>query len=379
MATAADRKGRELALRGDVTPQFMHMLRRMHATQYPHISSHLWPSNISKWFTIADCWRYERPGLGRRRNHLQWNVDIVGIESLIAEVELLEMLVSFFKSAKLGSHDVVIKISHREIVPLILKHLGVACNSREFEHDFYKLLDKARRLGPDEFATQMTNLLGKEALDRFLELKTACTKPSALMSAFREPGIEKIALDLQSIFEAIGQDWFELDLELVRGNEYYTGIIFEAYNRHLPKSRAIAGGGRYDKYFGHTGIQQLDYAVGFGMGNVQISTILAPIKSFPEPQAHVLVHAPDFEYPALVKLLRALENTSLAVHLNYKVTKMQKAIHLACQLGAKYLIQPDLDSNHSVLVLGRCPPNKWEFENEFHKVPVDKLADFLKC
>lgn len=163
-------------------------------------------------------------------------------------------------------------------------------------------------------------------------------------------------------------DWVTIDLSIVRGNDYYTGVVFECFDRHNHMRRAIAGGGRYDNYFGPSGTtdRQLSYAVGFGMGNVAIVELLRDrLVPYASPgltfcrgikqqgaYADVIVFTPasDGDRPglpymqSLYTMIDRLRQRGLKVYQYYKTPKWQKALEFAEKAGAGTFVHPHVDT-----------------------------------
>ncbi|CDR97045.1 HISTIDYL-TRNA SYNTHETASE, putative [Babesia bigemina] len=357
-----DRKGRRLALRGDVTPQFMAMLRDQgEAAGGASPCGAVAPSQLSKWFTLADCWRYERPGHCRRRNHLQWTCDIVGVPGPEAEIELLTMLVTFFRKIGLTSEDVAIHLSHRDIVPAMLGVLGKSTSDSQWLHEFRKVLDKYRKVSQPEFEAMLA-LLGFTPAETaaLLDLIANCRTLSSIEGVF--PADAAFVKVLRRIVEGLERakcaDWITFDTSIVRGSDYYTGAVFECFDRSHPQSRALAGGGRYDNCLPDLrgDERQLSHAVGFGMGNVAIAELLRSRGRFaPWSLADVVVFTPPSgdeqstssggDLQRVHDVIDGLRQSGLRVYHYYKSSKWQKALDFADRVGAPIFVHPDVGTS----------------------------------
>ncbi|KAK1444703.1 His-tRNA synth like protein [Babesia gibsoni] len=355
--TFSDRKGRRLALRGDITPQFMAMLKahREGATTAGGKFT-LSPPQVSKWYTKADCWRYEHPGHCRRRNHLQWTCDIVGITEEAAEVELLTMLIYFFQRYNLSSKDVAIHLNHHNSTSAILRLLGRDTDDGKWMHNFVKVMDKYRKLPRDAIAESLMVLGLKTAeIEKLFEIIANCNTITDLENIF-QPESEFVK-NMRNIYNGLDiagyADWLTIDLSVVRGNDYYTGAVFECFDRLNPHRRAIAGGGRYDNYFSRSedSYSQLSYAVGFGMGNVAIVELLRD-RGITEQStyADVVLFTPPIDLnkdsdnlQSINTLLDTLRKAGLKVHQYYKTKKWYKALDIAERAGASFFINPQVE------------------------------------
>ena len=257
-----DKGGRRVALRPEMTPSLARMvMARAGALALP-----------IKWYSIPQCWRYERTQRGRGREHYQWNVDVWGMDGVEADAELLSVLTHFFDSVGLGSEDLVIRISSRKVLEEVLGSLGI-------EGDTFAqtcvIVDKMNKLPADVIEAQLAELgLAPDDISKIRSV-LGLTDLEALASAL---GGESAAVaELGALFalcDSYGiSDWVAFDASVVRGLAYYTGPVFEAHDR-AGELRAIVGGGRYDKLIGTLGGKDLP-ATGFGFGDMVVMELLA--------------------------------------------------------------------------------------------------------
>jgi histidyl-tRNA synthetase len=264
-----DKGGRKVALRPEMTPTLARMvMAKSGALALP-----------IKWYSIPQCWRYERTQRGRGREHYQWNVDIWGAEGVEADAELISVLVHFFRSVGLSSDDLVIRISSRKVLEEVLGSLGI---SGEGLSKTCIVVDKMDKLPGDVIESQLAELgLDHEAIST-IQSVLSITNLNELESALGESS-EAVA-ELTSIFslsESYGiSDWIELDASVVRGLAYYTGPVFEAHDR-AGELRAVCGGGRYDRLIGTLGGKDLP-ATGFGFGDMVVMELLRAKGLVPE-------------------------------------------------------------------------------------------------
>ncbi len=257
-----DKGGRRVALRPEMTPSLARMvMAKAGALALP-----------IKWYSIPQCWRYERTQRGRGREHYQWNVDVWGMDGVEADAELLSVLAHFFDSVGLGSEDLVIRISSRKVLEEVLGSLGI-------EGDTFAqtcvIVDKMNKLPADVIEAQLGELgLASDDISKIRSV-LGLTDLEALASAL---GGESAAVaELGALFalcDSYGiSDWVAFDASVVRGLAYYTGPVFEAHDR-AGELRAIVGGGRYDKLIGTLGGKDLP-ATGFGFGDMVVMELLA--------------------------------------------------------------------------------------------------------
>ncbi|KAF4743321.1 Transcription elongation factor, partial [Perkinsus olseni] len=230
-----------------------------------------------KWFSIPQCWRFETTQRGRKREHYQWNCDIVGISDITAELELLATMVGFFKKVGLTSADVGIKVNSRAILQSVLKASGVGAD------EFAKVcvvVDKIDKVGREEVVLVIRQMveditLGIGVAERVVDVTTAASIEEFKTLA-GENCTEDVA-DVERLFEFAKNygfaDWLVFDASVVRGLAYYTGIVWEAFDRK-GELRAIAGGGRYDRLLSLYGAPSDIPCVGFGFGDCVIYELL---------------------------------------------------------------------------------------------------------
>lgn len=264
-----DKGGRRVALRPEMTPSLARMvMARAGGLALP-----------IKWYSIPQCWRYERTQRGRGREHYQWNVDIWGMNGVEADAELLSVLVQFFHSVGLKSEDLVIRISSRKVLEEVLGSLAI---EGEIFAQTCVIVDKMDKLPEDVIQAQLSDLgLSSDSITTILSV-LGITDLDSLSSALNSDS--EALIELQSLFslcESYGiSDWVSFDASVVRGLAYYTGPVFEAHDR-AGNLRAICGGGRYDKLIGTLGGNDLP-ATGFGFGDMVVMELLADKGLLPE-------------------------------------------------------------------------------------------------
>ena len=323
-----DKGERKVALRPEMTPSLARMvMARAGGLPLP-----------IKWFSIPQCWRYERTQRGRGREHYQWNVDIWGTNEISADAELISILVTFFEGVGLTPKDLVIKISSRKVLEEVLGSLGIS------GENFSKtciIVDKMDKLPADVIENQLIELgHNSDAISKIqsiLGMKNIDELSKSL-------GGESIAVsELNLLFNSIDSygisEWVEFDASIVRGLAYYTGAVFEAHDRE-GKFRAICGGGRYDKLLSTLGGKDLP-ATGFGFGDMVIMELLAEKNLIPE----LISGIEDIVIPlnpelrsASVTVAAALRDTGRTVDLVLEDKKLKWAFKHAERTGADRLV-----------------------------------------
>lgn len=262
-----DKGGREVALRPEMTPTVCRLVgAKANALKRP-----------IKWFSIAEFYRYERAQRGRQRSFFQLNADIFGEPGPEAEIELIAMLVQSFCAFGLSEQDFYVRLSDRNLWFYYLEALGL---DEARVKEMLTAIDKHEKLGDDAFKAYAEKFGALEPALKakvlaFLEIKSL----DALETTLGAMGGEKIPARLAdwkkllSGLDAMGLSRFvEVDLGVVRGLAYYTGFVFEAFDRK-GELRALAGGGRYDDLVQKLGGPPLP-AVGFAIGDVTTGLLL---------------------------------------------------------------------------------------------------------
>ena len=266
-----DKGNREVALRPEMTPTFARMVAaRASALRKP-----------VRWFSVPQLFRYERAQRGRLREHYQLNVDIVGEASEVADAELLAVAIDIMRELGLTSVDVRARVSDRRLLNGILVTLGV---TDEQVPAVYGVVDKFAR-HPRELSSEKLAEAGiaPALVERILTLAAGTTFEAVRAEFGSAPAaqehVERFARYLAAL-DALGVgDWVVLDLSVVRGLAYYTGIVFELFDAK-GELRAICGGGRYDTLLKSLGGVDLP-ALGFGMGDVVLGELLNDRGLFP--------------------------------------------------------------------------------------------------
>ena len=325
--TFQDKSGRDLALRPEMTPSLARMvLHKGGALGLP-----------IKWFSLPQCWRYERMTRGRRREHFQWNMDVFGVAEVTAEAELLAAAVALFEDLGIEAGEVEVRVSNRRLLQGLLEAGGVG---EDLFGPVCVLLDKLEKV-PREAVEEELDRLGIEAavVDRALEFASCGSLEEA-----RGLGGDARGLDeLERLFElaaAYGYDgWLRFDPSLVRGLAYYTGVVFEAFPAR-GELRALCGGGRYDRLLSAFGGRDVP-ACGFGFGDAVVIELLNDLGRLPELPAQVddvvFAFAGDLRGPAMEVAAR-LRRAGRSVDLVLEDRRMKWAFRHADAAGAARLV-----------------------------------------
>jgi histidyl-tRNA synthetase len=321
-----DKGERDVSLRPEMTPT----LARMFAA---HERSYKKPA---KWFAVPQLFRYERQQKGRLREHFQLNADILGESDTAAEAELLALLIDSLRACRLAEEDFVIRLSSRGAWHDFFHGHG-GDPAREYE--FYQVIDKLEREDPSVNEEKLA-ALGFSLIE---------------VRAFIERG--RPTLELQSILDNLGArglaDFVKVDYGVIRGLAYYTGVVFEAFDRK-GEFRAIAGGGRYDNLLNLISGGKVSLpALGFGMGDVVLLELLKARGLLPkftsDLDAFCVIADESLRRPSL-KLIQELRSAGLAVDYPLTPAKPDKQFKRAQELKARHTIQVEPDAAGALLV-----------------------------
>ena len=336
-----DKGGRRLSLRPEMTPS----LARLVLQQEKSISFPI------KWFSMPQCFRYERMTKGRRREHFQWNADIIGQHEVVAEAEILMLLISACESMGLSTNDFRVFINDRRILNAILSQINVP---QVLHSEVMVIMDKRDKIPP-------------EALSKMLEAMRMTTKQVGQLNEYlsksdleelREnlkntEGIEELQ-HLMKLMETAGyKNYLQFDISIVRGLSYYTGAVFEV-NSPEKQHRAICGGGRYDSLLSTYGGETVP-AVGFGFGDVVVLDVLKELERFPElPRKldYTIIPFANEQIGTALKIAAELRLQGSTVDCNFSMKKMKKMMQQAHESGAAkaILLFPDELSDDKVVI-----------------------------
>ena len=242
-----DKGDREVALRPELTPTLARVVA-MHEREF---------KKPLKWFSIGQFFRYEKQQRGRLREHFQLNCDIIGEKDLAADIELVALCIDLLRAFALTEKDFVVRISDREFWTDFLREKDVPVERWD---EFLQAIDKFGREPREKTAEK----LGKLADPVFTTLKSGGNS-------------EKLGKLVDGLSGRGLADFVSIDIGIVRGLAYYTGIVFEVFDR-ARKFRAIAGGGRYDNLIGQLSDGTVSLpALGFAMGDVVLSELIQEI------------------------------------------------------------------------------------------------------
>ncbi len=339
-----DKGDREVALRPEMTPT----LARLVTARHKDFKKPL------KWFSIPQVFRYERQQKGRLREHYQLNCDIIGEASLEADIELIALVIDVLRAFGLTEKDFVVRLSDRQFWTDFMDAKAVPEDQR---YAFIQAIDKSEREPREKTAEK----LGQLAEEVFVILADARSTKSERLDTI-ETGLRHRGL----------QDYVKRDYTVVRGLAYYTGVVFEVFDRS-GEFRAIAGGGRYDTLLKNLGGVDLP-ALGFGIGDVVLGEILKKsLKEYTEIRClDFYVAIEDEQYrPQAMALVQKLRDHNDWVDYPIKSMKLGKQLEAATERIASFICIVGAESTEGKIQLRKTRTRETKI------VPVERIFEFL--
>lgn len=325
-----DRGGRELAIRPEITPTLARMVNQQ-------INS--LPRPI-KWFSVPRLCRAERPQKGRLREFFQWNIDIIGVEDVLADAEVIFCALDYLQEIGLTKSDIVVKVSSRKMLAEALAVIGI---EKEQLNAVYTVLDKRNKVPNDAFVEMLTTCVSdSEKRANILKLMSVASYEQITSIIQSNEKLDSAVAGLKKLFELLKimgvADFCQFDISIVRGLAYYTGIVFEVFDK-AAELRAIGGGGRYDdllKTFGGPAIT----ATGFGMGDCVLGILLEE-KGLLAKQAkanqldYFIAYVDEKYFSKAIELAGKIRRKGCSASFGYKFVNLGKQLKQASEQNAK--------------------------------------------
>ncbi len=322
-----------LTLRPELTPT----LARMVAQQQYELAFPL------RWWSIGPFWRYEQPQRGRTREFYQWNIDLIGTESCAADAELVAVAANFFKAVGLSPDQVTIYVNNRRLMDTAFSKLAI---QKELRPAVFRVVDKLDKLSEGEWRAYA------------LETGLTGTQVDGLIGLVDDQELWRESDELVAFFDLIRtfgvEHYVQFNPRVIRGLDYYTGTVFEAYELG-GQARAILGGGRYDNLVADVGGNPLP-GVGFAMGDVVIELVLRDAGVIPpglgeQPQVIVTVFDEN-TLPESLRLAGEIREAGCRVVVYPDVDKLGKQFKYADKLGVQIavILGPDELANNQAAI-----------------------------
>ena len=327
--TFTDRGGRTVAIRPEMTPTISRMVAaRRQELAYP-----------ARLYSIANFMRYERPQRGREREFWQLNVDVFGVDSVRADIEIITIADAILKEFGATQDDYVIRVNNRKFIHYMMAHyLGL---DEVAAQQMIKLFDRRNKITEQDFDEQAQLILGDTSDEKLTAIKQVVAArtieelPEALQAS-------EALNELQDVFaglEAAGVKTAIFDASLMRGLDYYTGTVFEAFDTHPENNRSLFGGGRYDGLVGLFGAEPIS-AVGMAPGNTMIEHFLTVHNLLPNLTSltKVYIVVAGDTHDGAVKLASQLRAGGVNAEVDISDRKLDKQIKTADKKRIPYII-----------------------------------------
>ncbi len=327
-----DRGGRFVAIRPEMTPTLARMVASIHR-EYP---------KPIRWFSIPNLMRYERPQKGRLREHWQFNCDIFGAPGRLGELEILLVVKELLENYGATKEHFEILLNDRAIVDGIF---GKVSSDKDIQYRLYKIVDKSKKVPREALEKEVSELgLNDQSSKLFFSYLDAVNF-SDLISILEAQGLSEIASDFSEFIkltEASGlNEYIKFDPAIVRGLDYYTGIVFEVFDKHPDNRRAICGGGAYAGLMQIFNEQPLP-GVGFGLGDVTLKDFLETHNLMPDlskPDIDLMISfQSESGFLDLATLASSLRKAGVKVFMGLEAIKFNKVFKEAEKRGSKFVL-----------------------------------------
>ena len=321
--TFTDRGNREVTLRPEMTPTVARLVAgRVHNLAFP-----------LRWYSMPNLFRYEKPQRGRLREHWQLNVDLFGVENSEADAEIITIAYNIIKEFGAKDSDFVIKINSRKLINDLYARFEL---NEEQAHTVSKIIDKKDKISAETFEESLEKIIGDKASDFARVLSSS----ERLLESL---GNNKNADELMGLIEKLDSAGIQnviFSPTLMRGFDYYTGVVFEMFDTSPENNRSLFGGGRYDDLLDIFGAKKIP-AVGFGWGDVTNKDFLESHGLLPKYKSSTDLYICTLDSSVndyAQKLAETLRKDGLNVSVNLTDKKLGDQIKLADKQGIPFII-----------------------------------------
>ena len=327
----SDRGGRTVAIRPEMTPTISRMVAaRRQELAYP-----------ARLYSIANFMRYERPQRGREREFWQLNVDVFGVEEVVADIEIITIADTILKSFGAKDGDYIIRVNNRKFINfMMVQYLGL---DEVQAQQMTKLFDRRNKITEQDFKDQALLIFGSELPgdERFdkINILLDATSVDQLPDEFTESSALE---ELKAVFEGLSKAGVTaaiFDATLMRGLDYYTGTVFEVFDTHPDNNRSLFRGGRYDGLVGMFGAEPIS-AVGMAPGNTMIENFLSVRGLLPEQKSltKLYIVVIDEALDKANKVAQQLRTAGINTEVDITTRKIDKKIKTASKKNIEYVL-----------------------------------------
>ncbi|MAZ48277.1 MAG: histidine--tRNA ligase [Halobacteriovoraceae bacterium] len=333
-----DRGERFVAIRPEMTPTLARMVANIHRQE----------SKPIRWYSIPNLMRYEKPQRGRVREHWQFNVDIFGAAEGKGELEILSLIRDFLKSFGADHSMFSIRINDRMIVDHLMNQLLKL--DEDSSYKLYKIIDRASKVTTEKLNQMIDEIITDSSAKSILNQYLGLDSFAAIKTFIKENNIPAESfLNIVSGAEELELlNYLEYDPAIVRGLDYYTGLVFEIFDKHPDNKRAIAGGGAYANLLKIFNEEPLG-GIGFGLGDVTLKDFLEShglLGDFSKKNCDLFVVTTEEEHElSVIKLANELRTLGCKTEAQLEKLKFNKIFKLAEQKGFSHVAMIESKDN----------------------------------
>ncbi len=334
--TFTDRGDRSVTIRTEMTPS----VSRMVAGQRQEIA---YPA---RWYSIPNLWRYERMQRGRLREFWQLNVDLFGVSSALAELEMIQIIDDLFQAFKAKRSSYEIRVNSRLLVNEMMASAGLDEGQTLAA---IRLVDRLQKMSPEDFAHALDEITHDQAKSKIIVQYLAATTIEQLPPQLQTLHSVRTLKEVLNAAQSQGVRNIVFDITLMRGFDYYTDIVFEAFATDGENNRALLGGGRYDGLVGQFGVEPVS-TIGIAAGDVVFRDFLETNKLIPalrlSNELTVLVRD-DASMAGAMLAANELREIGVNTAVDYSMRKIDKQLKSAVKSGVRYVLfvgQEEIDS-----------------------------------
>lgn len=361
-----DRGNRNVTIRTEMTPSVSRMVAgRRQELAYP-----------LRWYSIPNLWRYERPQRGRLREFWQLNVDLFGSDSIDSDIEMLQISTAIMMSFGAKSSMYEIRLNSRQLMNYLFDDY-LKLDKVQTE-TLIRLIDKIDKIDRSEFSARLDAVLAPSQRedgteDKILHLIGIQTLDELPDDVKSDQSVQRLSQTLNAA-QKLGLTNVRFDSKLMRGFDYYTGMVFEVFDTHPQNNRSMFGGGRYDGLVSAFGVEPVP-TVGFGMGDATLYNFLMLHELMPtlQPETELYICLLGNVYTQASKTIELLREMEVNVAVDVSGRKLDKQLKTADKKGIRYVLvigENEISSQQFVL------KDLKERKEEAHS--IERIASIIK-
>ena len=363
-----DRGNRSVAIRPEMTPTLARMIAQVHKEELKPI----------RWYSIPNLMRYEKPQKGRLREHWQLNCDIFGAPAHYGEIEILQIIISLFENFGASEKLFKILLNDRMVVDLLFKNLFALNESQS--NQLYKVIDKSNKVSPDKLKALVSTLNVSKKVEnlifKYLEVSNV-NHMKEFLTQHNQLDLAKHIENFYNLIKAAGlEKYIQFSPKIIRGLDYYTGIVFEVFDKHPDNRRALCGGGTYSNLLQIFNSPPI-IGTGFGFGDVTLKEFLKNHKLLPSPNPSTnhlfLTYQNSNYYKHSLAIAQQFRTQNIKVLCHPSPIKVSKAISIAKKRHSEnILILESQNIQNNNFKIKNLTTNKEEVfnTNDLHKASI---------